>query len=206
MKDLVHSFRMYSVWEYEKEEQDLNAASKNGLQLIRGGCFRSLFKYDDSVRYIYQLDYNPGIGDMDRYQELFADRHWEYINSTFNGWHYFRKPYSEGMSADDTRIYTDRQSLTEMQNRYTRGLSLLFAVYVITAVLHFIFMLRSFSLYSLAQSFCMFGVLFVIGYGLHYNHRRQKGKAVLFPFPLRILMPSLLLLLFLQLILAFFSS
>ena len=33
MKDRVVSYKWYAVWEYEKEEEDLNEASKKGLQL-----------------------------------------------------------------------------------------------------------------------------------------------------------------------------
>lgn len=51
---------------------------------------------------------------------MFADQGWEYINSTFNGWHYFRKKYDENMTADDSQIYTDKESLYEMQDRFLK--------------------------------------------------------------------------------------
>ena len=91
MGNLIRSYKMYPVWEYEEEERDLNEASKKGIQLVKGGCFHSVFKKDDSVNYYYQLDYNLGIKDVERYRESFEEQGWEYINSTFNGWHYFRK-------------------------------------------------------------------------------------------------------------------
>lgn len=79
MKETLNSHKFYAVWEYKREENDLNEASKNGLQLIKGGCFHSTFRRDHSQRYIYQLDYCTKIPDMDRYIECFRDAGWEYI-------------------------------------------------------------------------------------------------------------------------------
>jgi len=119
-KKIIRRFAIYPVWEYEQEVIDLNNLSRQGIQLTLGGCFQSLFRYDDTVRYIYQLDYQPNITDKPRYLEMYADQDWEYINSTFNGWHYFRKPFREDMSEEESLIYTDQTSLYEMQNRYAR--------------------------------------------------------------------------------------
>lgn len=118
MKDTITSHKFYAVWEYKREEKDLNEASKNGLQLIKGGCFHSTFRRDDSVRYIYQLDFCPKIPDKNRYIECFEDAGWEYVNSTFNGWHYFRRPYTPELSPEDVKIYTDKDSLYMMENRW----------------------------------------------------------------------------------------
>lgn len=118
MSDIITSHKVYAAWEYKKEEQDLNEASKNGLQLIQGGCFHSKFRKDASVRYIYQLDYCMHPDNKARYIECFEDAGWTYINSTFNGWHYFRRPYEDGMNLEDVKIYTDKESLYEMENRW----------------------------------------------------------------------------------------
>ena len=42
-KDSVVSYKCYAPWEYEKEEQDLNEASKKGLQLTEGKGIHSVF-------------------------------------------------------------------------------------------------------------------------------------------------------------------
>ena len=39
MKDNIRKFKTYAAWEYEKEEQDLNRHSQEGLQLVKGGLF-----------------------------------------------------------------------------------------------------------------------------------------------------------------------
>lgn len=125
MKEIITSHKVYAAWEYQQEEKDLNEASKNGLQLIKGGCFRSKFEKDNSVRYIYQLDYCMHPDNKARYIECFEDAGWQYINSTFNGWHYFRRPYEEGLDLEDVKIYTDRESLYEMENRWLNTLRVL---------------------------------------------------------------------------------
>ena len=111
---------MYAAWEFDREIQDLEERSRNGWQLIKGGCFHSKFAFDDSVQYRYALDFNQGIADPARYRETFAEQGWEYINSTFNGWHYFRKAYDPSLPEEEYQIYTDTASRKEMANRWKR--------------------------------------------------------------------------------------
>ena len=135
MKDnrIITSHKVYAAWEYKQEEKDLNEASKNGLQLLKGGCFRSQYIQDDSVRYIYQLDFcHPD--NKARYIECFEDAGWQYINSTFNGWHYFRRPYEENVSPEDVKIYTDQESLYEMENRWINILRLCSIITLIAGI------------------------------------------------------------------------
>ena len=137
MKDthIIKSHKVYAAWEYKQEELDLNEASKNGLQLIKGGCFHSEFIRDDSVRYIYQLDFcHPD--NKARYIECFEDAGWQYINSTFNGWHYFRRPYEENVAPEDVKIYTDQESLYEMENRWINMLLVCSIITLIAGILY----------------------------------------------------------------------
>ncbi len=50
------SFKTYPAWGYEKEIEDLDRASEQGWQLVKGGCFHSSFVKDPKVRYRYQMD------------------------------------------------------------------------------------------------------------------------------------------------------
>ena len=113
------SFNVYSAWNYQKEVEDLNAASEQGWQLVRGGCFSSKFVKNPDIRYRYQLDFGK-IEDMGRYIEMFREQGWEYVNSTFNGWHYFRKVYDPSQPEEAFEIFTDRESLHEMNSRWAR--------------------------------------------------------------------------------------
>lgn len=109
----------YSAWNYRKEIADLNRASENGWQLIKGGCLRNRFVKNPDIRYRYQLDYRK-VDDMGRYLETFREQGWEYVSSTFNGWHYFRKLYDPSLPEEAYEIYTDRESLYEMNRRWAR--------------------------------------------------------------------------------------
>ena len=122
---------VYSAWNYEREIEDLNRASAQGWQLVKGGCFHSRFVKEPGVRYRYQLDYRK-IEDMGRYIETFREQGWEYINSTFNGWHYFRKLYDPALPEDAYEIFTDRESLKEMNGRWARlalGIGIILALF-----------------------------------------------------------------------------
>lgn len=120
MNNKMISHKVYGVWEYEREIEDLNKRSLEGWQLEKGGCFHSEFVRNETIRYVYQIDYAPKLEDKEMYISFFEEQGWEYINSTFNGWHYFRKKYEEGMIREDMEIYSDRESLVEMQKRYGR--------------------------------------------------------------------------------------
>ena len=127
------SYKMYSAWNYEKEIEDLNAASEEGWQLVKGGCFHSRFVKNPNVRYRYQLDFGK-IEDLPRYLETFREQGWEYVNSTFNGWHYLRKLYDPALPEEEYQIYTDRESRREMSTRWARialFLGILLAIYAV---------------------------------------------------------------------------
>ncbi len=112
--------RLYAAWNYQREIDDLNKMSEKGWQLVKGGAFSGRFKRDESVKYRYQLDYQPKIDDRPRYIESFREFGWEYVNSTFNGWHYFRKAYDPSLPEEEYEIFSDRDSLKEMNNRWAK--------------------------------------------------------------------------------------
>ena len=128
------SFRMYSAWNYMQEVEDLNKMSDEGWQLVRGGCFHSKFVKNPDIRYRYQLDYQK-IDDMARYIEIFREQGWEYVNSTFNGWHYLKKLYDPALPDEAYEIFTDRESLREMTGRWTRFATILGVLFGIMAII-----------------------------------------------------------------------
>ena len=205
MTDRVKSHKVYAAWEYEKEERDLNEASKKGLQLIRGGCFSSDFRRDSSVRYVYQLDYDSEIADPLRYRTAFEEQGWEYINSTFNGWHYFRKPYQEGLDPSEYRIYTDKQSLHQMQNRWVRIIGILLAVYIVMFILYLIRAIQTLEL-SIFMECAVFALLSItMGLGLLSIIRGRKGKKTVLLIPIQIALPASLIILIASVLVAIFG-
>ena len=145
-----NSYKMYSAWNYQKEVEDLNKASEQGWQLVRGGCFHSRFVKNSNVRFRYQLDYGK-IEDMGRYIETFREQGWEYINSTFNGWHYFRKIYDPAKPEEEYEIFSDRESLHEMNSRWARLALIISGVLALFVVLSGIRLFRQPNLPRLVQ-------------------------------------------------------
>lgn len=114
------SYRVYFAWDFDREIEDLNQKSREGWQLIEGGCFHSRFELDNNVCYRYQIDFNNKVDNLERYVEMFREQGWEYINSTYNNWHYFRKKYNENLPQEEYQIYTDYDSKKEMAERWLK--------------------------------------------------------------------------------------
>ena len=49
--DTKVSFRGYMAWNYDREEQDLDRMSEQGWQLIKGGCFFSIYTRQPGILY-----------------------------------------------------------------------------------------------------------------------------------------------------------
>lgn len=179
MAEIIKKRTCYPLWEAHDEERDLNIASKNGLQLIEGKAFSWILEKNDTVRYTYQIDYNPKAKNDPRYKEIFAEMGWEYISSTFNGWHYFKKPYQEGQQhpngdvVKSERIYTDEESFNEMENRWQKlgkGLSgFAFAMWLFYIILAIISGITEFSFMAIG---CFF-----FGTSVSSSIKNYKSKA-----------------------------
>lgn len=135
MGKLKVSHKAYAAWDYEKELKELNQKSRDGWQLVKGGCFRSVFEQDNKVVYRYQLDYNTDIENRMRYIDMFREQGWEYISSTFNGWHYFRKPYDPQVPEEEYEIYTESFGISEMEQRWLKLSSILLVTLTIMGVM-----------------------------------------------------------------------
>lgn len=117
--------KIYAVWDYELEVDELDEQSKQGWQLVHGGLFSRRYEKDESVCYRYQLDYNVDTDSF--YMEMFRDQGWEYVNSTANGWNYFQKKVQDEVSEDDYIIYTDEDSKKVMNRRFLKMMILIFS-------------------------------------------------------------------------------
>lgn len=165
MKDTKIVFGAYAAWNYTREIDDLNRMSDNGWQLTKGGIFSTRYKKNEDVRYRYQIDYNTKIDEMARYIETFREQGWEYINSTFNGWHYFRKLYDPSLPAGEYEIYNDNQSLTEMQGSWKREATRMSILLAIVFILELIYDIRSFRIPTTILCAILFFEAITIGRG-----------------------------------------
>ena len=141
MTQYKKSFRIYAAWNYQNEIEDLNKASLEGWQLVKGGCFFSKYVKNPDICYRYQMDFGK-IDDMGRYIETFREQGWEYINSTFNGWHYFRKLYDPNLPEEAYEIFTDKESMLEMNKRWATIASAIGILWVLIAILNTIKMIN----------------------------------------------------------------
>ena len=118
IRQYKRKFGIYAAWNYGLKIETLNQLSEEGWQLIKGGIFSDRFKREEAVQYRYQMDFQPKIEEKGRYIETFREQGWEYVNSTVNGWYYFRKLYDEERPEIEYEIFTDIESLKEMNNRW----------------------------------------------------------------------------------------
>lgn len=160
------SYRAYFAWNYQKELKALEEKSRQGWQLVKGGCFHSKYTRDDGAVYRYALDYNNDLKpeDMARYRETFQEQGWEYINSTFNGWHYFRKEYDPALPESAYEIYTDDESLCQMQDRWRRlALTLCIAELIVAAANFLVYLTDGRNLFIACMSLAA-ALLLLYGY------------------------------------------
>ena len=177
MKKIKRRYVMYPAWEYKQEVADLNALSDAGWQLQKGGCFRSVFYWDETARYRYALDYNNHIDDPSRYRDTFAEQGWEFVNDTFNGWHFFRKRYDPSLPEEEYEIYTDEQSVQDMAGRWSRLGYALGAVELAVTAVNGLMALRHPSIFSILVTLAclMLGVTILTG-AWRIRHQRLAGK------------------------------
>jgi len=105
MNEKLVKWRLFFVWEEDKEERWLEEMASQGWHLIKGGL-RFVFERGEPAEIRYRLDYRrrfpQGEGE---YFTMYRDAGWEHI-CDFKQWHYFRSPAAAG--APD--IYTDVES------------------------------------------------------------------------------------------------
>ncbi len=177
MKGYKRVFNVYSAWDYAREIEDLNKMSEKGWQLVKGGLFSNLYQKNEDLRYRFQIDYNPKIQDMARYIETFREQGWEYVNSTINGWHYFRKLYDQA-AGEDYEIYNDSQSLKEMQAKWQRNGIIMIGVLIAAVILQIVCMIREFAWANAVLAALLLAEAFVIGRGVYVlrNPQRADGR------------------------------
>lgn len=167
-------FRIYSAWNYQGELETLNRASENGWQLTKPGFFNDKFIFNPDVRYRYQLDFQK-VDDMGRYIETFREQGWEYVSTTFNGWHYFRKLYDPSLSDESYEIYPDEESIKEMNHRWAKIALFISLILTIVCVIYGVNMFLKPKWPTLIMS-CMFAIeaLFLLHGSIIMFRTRKK--------------------------------
>lgn len=170
-------FRGYFAWDYDKELQELDRMSQQGWQLVKGGCFHSRFVKNEGQHYRYQLDYRPDVEDMDRYLETFREQGWEYVNSTYNGWRYFRKVYDPSLPEEEYEIFTDRSSLAQMTRRWIVLARVLLTVALVMAAVEGVLLVMKPRLPQLVMTCTLLFEAIIIAWGMGIMGAKEKqGK------------------------------
>ena len=108
MKDNVTKFKLFWVWQDDKEERWLEEMSRQGYHLtsVSLPCIYT-FKKSQPVNYSYRLDYRRFSNkERQHYLQIFRDAGWEYLGE-MSLWQYFRKQ----VKADEVNeIFTDTTS------------------------------------------------------------------------------------------------
>ena len=175
------SYKSYAAWDYTSEIRDLDRASEQGWQLVRGGCFHSRFTLNPEIRYRYQLDYRK-VEDLGRYIEMFREQGWEYVNSTFNNWHYFRKIWDPSLPESAYEIFTDTDSLQEMTGRWSRLATILGVILAGFSLFWIILMMRHPELPTLLQllMFAVESAVLLRGGTLMRYPEKRRGRTTNF--------------------------
>jgi len=169
-KDIKKITLTSPAWEFKRIVDICNEQSKQGYQLEKLKLLSgSIFKKDESKRYIYDADFNTVIlrkgKARENYLEMFSEQGWEFLDNTFNGFSMFRKEYVEGTPKEDYKIYTDVDTSKELYNRME---VLLKTVLMIVIPIEILLMgkgsavLSVLSDFSVVQFLIMFLVLMII--------------------------------------------
>ena len=120
MKETKMKLALFTVPEYEKEQEWLAKQHKAGWKLlsVSAPCFYT-FEKCEAEDVVYQLDYNEeGLENKSEYVQMFEDCGWEYIADML-GYSYFRKPVAEMNEKEE--IFCDDASRMDMIERVFRG-------------------------------------------------------------------------------------
>lgn len=113
---------------------------------------------------------------MGRYIETFREQGWEYISSTYNGWHYFRKIYDPSLPEEAYEIFTDRSSLKEMNCRWAKlAAAVLILLGVLMAAATIYYILRP-KLPTLICALALLPLIALIARGVYIMGMPEKRK------------------------------
>lgn len=111
-----------------------------------------------------------------RYIEMFEDLGWEYINSTYNGWNYFRKEYNENNDASEYEIYTDHTSYKEMLGRWCKLGKVIFVVELVLALIYTFIAIKHMDIFIGIEAVLFWGIFLGIKKGLDIMNEKMEDK------------------------------
>lgn len=120
MSSQKREFKIFTIAEYEQEQEYLRSQHNKGWKLVHvtfPGIY--LFEACESEDVVYQLDYHKeGLGAQDSYVQIFKDCGWEYLFD-FMGYSYVRK--SRASMQGHEEIFCDEASRIDFIARVFKG-------------------------------------------------------------------------------------
>lgn len=132
-------YRIYYVWEWEKEEEWLNTMSQEGWQLIKASIGKYVFESGDSGAYTYRLellDKSLHSEESTSYLNFLKETGIEMVGKCRN-WIYLRSKTSEGNFMPNNRTLYKLSHLLKIQDilNKTRNSTIVLIAVAITALL-----------------------------------------------------------------------
>ncbi|MEA5049515.1 MAG: DUF2812 domain-containing protein [Eubacteriales bacterium] len=125
-------FKLFAIWNFDKEEKWLNEMSRNGLALVAVGYCNYTFEDSDPGEYTVRLELlenMPTHPESERYIRFVEATGAEYLGSVFR-WVYFRKKCIQG----EFNLYSDYPCRIRHLNRILFFIGCLSPVIAINAV------------------------------------------------------------------------
>ncbi len=151
MSEIIKQYKIFWMWEFEKEEKWLNDLAKNGLELIDiPNPFLYYFKKSNDMKNI-KIEYLFGKDKLEKekYIDFLKSTGIEHIKGN-KGWHYFKSFNNENFE-----IYSDNTSKIKLYNRILKPL---WIVVVLNLIAGFINMVIPFILSDDNMSNFLMGV------------------------------------------------
>ncbi len=113
-------FRLWTITDYEKEEQFLKDQHRKGWKFTRyliPGFY--LFDRCEPGEVVYRVDFdNAAEREKSEYLQMYRDYGWEYVSEA-NRFRFFRKP-ADSTEKKENEIFSDDESKLEMIDRIFR--------------------------------------------------------------------------------------
>lgn len=109
MKERRKIWKVFFVWNYDKEEAWMNEMAMQGWTLVAVGFFNYTFERTEPCEYTIRMEMRP---HDQAYLEFLRENDIEYVGHCFQ-WHYYRKKTSLG-SFD---LYSDIESKIQHMDR-----------------------------------------------------------------------------------------
>lgn len=127
-------FKMFPVWQDNKEEEWLTQMAKEGWGLKK---YRMLYHFEkiEPANHIYKIDFKgTKNSDLDEYKAIFNHAGWEHVTQ-FGGWHYFRTAAENGVVPD---IYSDTESRVQKYMGLLKYLTIAYFALVAMIIMYFL--------------------------------------------------------------------